>query len=264
NRHGVPAFAAPESCAAALAALLPAPRSPVPAVPPATSSRGAASDLPPGPGPLNEAESKRLFARFGIPSVAEFCAPTPEAAADAARGLAGPVVVKILSRAVAHKSEIGGVAVGVAADQVAERCRAMRAAAATANAPLEGFLVQEQIRDGIEMILGFHRDPQLGPAILLGLGGIATELFEDTAIRLPPFGPADVEAMIAELKSAALLNGFRGHPKADVAALADAVLAFQAMVAALGDGLAEAEINPLFVRPQGQGVRAADGVVVLR
>ncbi|HTY65015.1 MAG TPA: acetate--CoA ligase family protein [Alphaproteobacteria bacterium] len=264
NRHGVPAFAAPESCAAALAALLPAHASPSPAAPPATSPRVTPGDLPPGPGPLNEAESKRLFERFGIPSVTELSAPTPEAASDAARKLSGPVVVKILSRAVAHKSEIGGVAVGVAAEHVAERCRTMSAAAAAAKAPIEGFLVQEQIRDGIEMILGFHRDPQLGPAILLGLGGIATELFDDTAIRLPPLGPRDAQAMIAELKSAALLHGFRGRPKADVAALADAILAFQAMVLALEDRLGEAEINPLFVLPQGRGVRAADGVVVLR
>ena len=264
NRHGVPAFAAPESCAAALAALLPAGAPPPPAAPPATRSRAIPNDLPAGPGPLNEAESKRLFEHFGIPSAAELCAPTPEAAGEAAHKLGGPVVVKILSRAVTHKSEIGGVAVGVAASQVAERCRAMQAAAAAARAPIEGFLVQEQIRDGVEMILGFHRDPQLGAAVLLGLGGIATELFDDTAIRLPPLGARDAEAMIAELKSAALLHGFRGRPKADVAALADAILAFQAMVAALGDRLGEAEINPLFVLPQGRGVRAADGVVVLR
>ncbi len=264
NRHGVPAFAAPESCAAALAALLPARASPSPAAPPAASPRLAPGDIPLGPGPLNEAESKRLFEWFGIPSVTESSAPTPEAASDAARKLGGPVVVKILSRAVAHKSEIGGVAVGVPAEHVAERCRAMSAAAAAAKAPIEGFLVQEQIRDGIEMILGFHRDPQLGPAILLGLGGIATELFDDTAIRLPPFGARDAGAMITELKSAALLHGFRGRPGADVAALADAILAFQSMVAALGDRLGEAEINPLFVLPQGRGVRAADGVVVLR
>ncbi|HTP84757.1 MAG TPA: acetate--CoA ligase family protein [Alphaproteobacteria bacterium] len=264
NSHGVPAFAAPESCAAALAALLPAGAPPPPAAPPATRSRAIPNDLPAGPGPLNEAESKRLFEHFGIPSAAELCAPTPEAAGEAAHKLGGPVVVKILSRAVTHKSEIGGVAVGVAASQVAERCRAMQAAAAAARAPIEGFLVQEQIRDGVEMILGFHRDPQLGAAVLLGLGGIATELFDDTAIRLPPLGARDAEAMIAELKSAALLHGFRGRPKADVAALADAILAFQAMVAALGDRLGEAEINPLFVLPQGRGVRAADGVVVLR
>jgi acyl-CoA synthetase (NDP forming) len=264
NSHGVPAFAAPESCAVALAAMLPTRAGPGPAVPPAASPRVVTGDLPSAPGPLNEAESKRLFERFGIASVREFFAPTPDAAADAARKLDGPVVVKILSRAVAHKSEIGGVAVGVAPDQVAGRCRAMGAAAAAAGAPIEGFLVQEQIRGGVEMILGFHRDPQLGPAILLGLGGIATELFDDTAIRLLPLGHDTAAAMIGELKSAALLRGFRGRPKADVAALAEAILAFQAMIAALGDRLGEAEINPLFVLPEGQGVRAADGVVVLR
>lgn len=262
NRHGVPAFSAPESCAAALAALRRR------AAAPAAATARFRSPLG-GPtlsrsGPLDEAESKRLFREFGIPSVVEHVAATPEAAADAAHALGDSVVVKILSRDVAHKTEIGGVAVGVSVVEVAARCRAMRAAAERAGAKVEGFLVQELVRGGIEMILGFHRDPQLGPAILLGMGGTAAELFNDTALRLPPLSADDAAAMIDELKSAALLRGFRGRPRADVAALSAAVVAFSEMVAALGDRLAEAEINPLFVLPEGQGVRAADGLAVLR
>ena len=264
NRHGVPTFSAPESCATTLAALLrtgAAPRPPAQSRPPRRDDLGT---LALRVGPLNEAESKRLFQHFGIPAVREAVAATPEAAEEAARGLGGRVVVKILSRDVAHKTEIGGVAVGVEVQNVTERCRAMRAAAAKASAKLEGFLVQEMVHGGTELILGFHRDPQLGPAILLGLGGIGAELFDDTAIRLPPLGPLDADAMVAELKSAALLQGFRGRPKADIAAVAAAVLAFSDMALALGDRLVEAEINPLFVLPYGQGVRAADGLAVLR
>lgn len=264
NRHGVPAFSAPESCATALAALL---RTYAPS--PAAAPRPAPmahlpAEITAATGPLNEAESKRLFQAFGIPSVQEFAVATPEAAEAAARRLGGPAVVKILSRAVAHKTEMGGVAVGVEADRVAERCRAMRAAAAHAKVELEGFLVQELIQGGTEMILGFHRDPQVGPVVLLGFGGVAAELFNDTAMRLPPLAASEAEAMIAELKSAPLLNGFRGRPRADVAALAAAILAFADMASALGDRLVEAEINPLFVLPEGHGVRAADGLVVLR
>jgi hypothetical protein len=141
----------------------------------------------------------------------------------------------------------------------------MAAAVARAGLPAPGgFLVQEMVSGGVELILGFHRAPQLGPAVLLGTGGVAAEIFQDTAIRLPPFGPADAEAMIGELKGVALLEGFRGRPRCDFAALAAAVAAFAGMVLALGDRLEEAEINPLFVLPEGQGVLAADGLVVLR
>ena len=127
----------------------------------------------------------------------------------------------------------------------------------------EGFLVQELVRGSAEVILGFHRDPQLGPAVLLGMGGVAAELFRDTAMRLLPLGRADAEAMLRELKSWPLLDGFRGAPRCDVAALVDAILAFAAMAEALGDRLVEAEINPVFVMPEGQGVRAVDGLAVL-
>ena len=137
-----------------------------------------------------------------------------------------------------------------------------RVQAAKLPAP-DGFLVQEQVKGGLEMILGFLRDPQLGPAILLGMGGIAAELVGDTALRLLPIDRAQAEAMIAELKTSALLTGYRGAPKRDVAALVAAILAFAGMAETLGDTLREAEINPLFVLVEGQGVRAADGLVVL-
>jgi acyl-CoA synthetase (NDP forming) len=264
NRHGVPAFGAPESCATALAAMLRA--GPPPRTLAQVASASAQDEMPDlGTGPLDEAESKRLFARFGIPSVREIVAATPKEAEDAARRLGGDVVLKILSRHILHKTEIGGVALDVPVAEVARRCAGMeRSARRVAAQSLEGFLVQERIRGGIEMILGVRRDPQLGPALLIGLGGITAELFDDTAIRLPPIARRDAEEMIAELKGAALLTGFRGRKKADVAALADAIVAFSAMVLRLGDRLVEAEINPLFVLPEGEGVRAADGLAVLR
>src|SRR5262249_52962397 len=147
NRHGVPSFSAPESCASALAALLSASKRPAMGSLATMRDAGvepAASALIPSPsGMLDEAESKRLFQQFGIRSVKEVVVATPETAEAAARGFGVPVVVKILSRAVAHKSEIGGVAVGVRAEDVAVRCRAMRAAAEKAGTPIDGFLVQE-------------------------------------------------------------------------------------------------------------------------
>ena len=129
---------------------------------------------------------------------------------------------------------------------------------------LDGVLVQEMIADGVEMILGSVRDPQLGPMILLGAGGVATEIYEDKVIRFPPLTHQDAQLMLDGLKSARLLRGYRGRTAMDEAALLDTIVKFSTMVTTLGDELVEAEINPLFVLPQGRGVRAADGLVKLR
>lgn len=264
NQQGIPAFATPESCAAVLAALQPRalqPDAAAPAAPP-----GGVALVPTLPaGPLNEAESKALFAAFGVPVAREMAVADAEGAATAARALGGELVLKILARHIAHKSELGGVRLGLSPDEVPAACEAMRQRIAAAGLPpAEGFLVQERVRGGIEMILGMHRDPQLGPMLLLGLGGVTTELFEDTALRPLPVTRPDVEAMLDELRAARLLRGFRGAPPADIPALIDAVLAFATMAMTVGERLLEAEINPLFVLPEGEGVRAADGLAVLR
>lgn len=134
---------------------------------------------------------------------------------------------------------------------------------AATSAKIDGFLVQEQIVGGVEMILGFNRDPQLGSYLLLGAGGVTTELYKDVALRLLPLSRDSARSMIDEIKSGALLKGFRGKPKADVEALIDAILAFAGMVETLDGRLKEAEINPVFVLPEGQGVRAGDSLIVL-
>src|SRR5690606_24468765 len=137
----------------------------------------------------DEHEAKRLFARFGIASVREAVAAGPESATAVARavGQGAPVVVKLLSRTVAHKTEIGGVRVGVAPQDAAGVCAQIAARAKAAGVdPSRGFLVQELVEDGTEMILGFTRDPQLGPAILLGAGGTLAELYQDSTLALLP------------------------------------------------------------------------------
>lgn len=272
NEARIAAFAAPESCATALAAMWHAQQ--------AMTQQAIATDAPDtiaessrdnaeiaiglNPGPLNEAEGKAMFATFGLPVTREIVASTPEAAEAAAQAFGGNVVVKVLSRSVLHKTEAGGVALDVPPHVVAATCARMARmfTSATAQAP-EGFLVQEQVEGGVELILGLARDPQLGPCVLLGMGGVATELFRDTAMRLVPVSRHDAESMIGELKSAPLLNGFRGRPVADTDALADAIVAFSGMIERIGDRLSEAEINPLFVLPKGRGVVAADAVVVV-
>ncbi|WP_454689828.1 acetate--CoA ligase family protein [Achromobacter aloeverae] len=265
TQRGVPAFAAAESCTVALAGMLHHARwtAPEPSAPAAPVD---VAGLPAGA--LDEAQAKQLFARFGVPCAGETVVASPAEAEQAARALGGRVVLKILSNEITHKSDVGGVAVGLAPEQIGARLAAMKdeVQARTGIAPRR-FLVQEMVAGGTEVIVGMHRDP-LGTAILVGMGGIAAELFKDTAMRLLPgdgggLGREQALEMVRELKSWPLLDGFRGRPKGDVEALVSAIVAFSRMTAQLGDRLIEAEINPLFVLPAGQGVRAADGVAVL-
>ncbi len=269
TQRGVPAFAAAESCTAALSAMLDVSRFLAPDAVLAADPPVAIDDL--APGPLDEAQAKRLFARFGVPCADEVVVGTPAEAEAAARQLGGHVVLKVLSAQITHKSDVGGVAVGLNAETVGPRLTRMAAEVeAKAGVRPQRFLVQEMVGGGTEFILGMHRDP-LGTAILLGLGGVTAELFKDTTMRLLPSGPhglgtlsrAEALSMAKDLKTWPLLDGFRGRPLADVDALVDAIVAFSRMAAQLGERLVEAEINPVFVLPQGQGVRAADGVVVL-
>ncbi len=265
NQRGVPAFTAPESCAVALQGMLRAVRWKAPAAATTAPARVSTADFPAGS--LDEAQAKELFARFGVPGVRETVVTTPAEAERAARELGGRVVLKILSGAITHKSDVGGVAVNLTPEQVGARLTEMAAEVeAKAGVAPKRFLVQEMVSGGTELILGFHRDP-LGTAILLGMGGLTAELFKDTTMRLLPAqgGLSRDEALdlARELKTWPLLDGFRGRPKADVEALVSAIVAFSQMAAQMGDRMIEAEINPVFVLPEGQGVRAADGVVVL-
>ena len=265
TQRGVPAFFAAESCAAALGGMQQAAHWKEPQASPAREAVDM-SELPAGS--LDEAQAKQLFARFGVPCVAETVVTTSEEAERAARSLGGRVVLKILSSAITHKSDVGGVAVNLSAEGIGAHMTAMasKVQAATGITP-ERFLVQEMVTGGTELILGMIRDP-LGTAVLLGMGGVTAELFHDTTLRLLPpqggLGRADALDMVRELKTWPLLDGFRGRPKADLEALVSTIVAFSRMAAQLGDRLVEAEINPVFVLPAGQGVRAADGVAILR
>jgi acyl-CoA synthetase (NDP forming) len=264
TQRGVPAFTAAESCTAALAGMYEASHwaaqecgdaGRVPAI----------DDLPQGS--LDEVQAKAIFCRFGIACARELIVTNAADAAAAATELGGRVVLKILTSEIAHKSDVGGVAVNLTSADIGERLAKMTAEVQIkATFRPERFLVQKMVSGGVEMILGMYRDP-LGTAILLGAGGITAELFKDTTMRLLPpscgLSRAEALAMARELKSWPLLDGFRGRPKSDVNALVSAVVAFSNMTAGLGARLVDAEINPLFVMAEGQGVSAVDGVVVL-
>ncbi|MDQ0586054.1 acetate--CoA ligase family protein [Variovorax paradoxus] len=264
NQRGVPAFMAPESCTSALAAMRERALWNAPAASAAPTAPIPIDGLPHGS--LDESQAKQLFARFGVPCARERIVANGHEAADAAREFGGTVVLKILSSEITHKSDVGGVAVNLSAEQVGARLERMAAEVESrAGVRPRQFLVQEMVSGGVELILGFHRDP-LGCAVLLGMGGVTAELLKDTTLRmLPPGGlsRAQAAALVRELKTWPLLDGFRGRPVCDVEALVSAIVSFSQMAAALGDRLLEAEINPIFVLPEGQGVRAADGVAVL-
>ncbi|MBR0682283.1 CoA-binding protein [Roseomonas eburnea] len=248
---GIPAFRTPESCADAIRAFLDwqAPR----AVPEAPA---VAHALPARP---DEADARRLFGALGLETGIAVMA-TPEAVPE---GLRYPVALKILSPDLAHKTEVGGVALNIAdaaALKLAAREMLARVAARAPDATITGFLVQPMAKGLAEAILGFRRDPESGPVVLVGAGGVMAELHRDTALRCAPVGLEEARAMIAEVKGLKPLAGWRGLPKGDLEALAAAIVAV-ARLAAVQE-VSEAEINPLIVHAEGQGVTVADAWVV--
>lgn len=282
----VPAFTDTESCATALvsmrhAAITAATQSTSAQSARHTHSFSASLELPALPksalkeGALDEAEAKSLFKHYGINHPRETVVQSVQEAEQAALALGGQLVLKVLSKDILHKTEVGGVAIKQTADTIGARLQEMSTKVEqTSGIKVNRFLVQEMVSEAVEIILGMYKD-SLGTAVLLGMGGVTAELLKDTTLRyLPQYIPqdgalsgelsrADAAEMIQELKTAPLLHGYRGRPAADIEALIDAIVAFSRMVGQLGDRLIEAEINPLFVMPQGRGVLAADGVVIL-
>jgi len=265
SNQGV-AFTAPEACASALLAMKP--QACVAQDTPQAQSSGLRMILEdvhllPG-GTLDEQQSKALFNRFGVPVTREQAVEDASQAIEAARTLGPKVVLKVLSERITHKTEVGGVALGLGEHNIGQALDDMRGVVTEkAGFVPERFLVQEMVNGGQELILGFHRDPQLGAALLLGMGGVSAELLRDTSMRLLPITRNDADAMLRELKTFALLDGYRGAPKSDINALVDCILAFADMATTLGTKLQEAEINPLRVLAEGQGVRAVDGLILL-
>ncbi len=190
---------------------------------------------------------------------------TAEAAVAAACAFGFPVVMKILSPDILHKSEIGGVLLNVADEAAARDGFATLLARAAERAPaarVEGVLVAKQVSGAVEIAMGLVRDPAFGSVAMVGLGGVFVEVFCDVAFRRCPFGEREAAAMIRSLRGFPLLDGARGRPKADLAALARALAALSAFGASQPRLLA-ADVNPVMVLPEGQGCFAADAVLEL-
>ena len=214
----------------------------------------------------SEAEAKRVLAEAGIAVAPERACANARDAVAAAEALGFPVVLKILSPDIVHKSEMGGVLLNVAnAGAVREGFALLmeRAALATPDARIEGVLVAKQLSGGVECILGIQRDPVFGPVAMFGLGGIFVEVMKDVVLRRCPFGEDVAEQMIRGIQGAPLLLGARGKPVADVKALAAMLSRLSVFAHQAGPRLQSIDLNPVLALPQGQGAFAADAVVVL-
>jgi acyl-CoA synthetase (NDP forming) len=223
-----------------------------------------ALEFPAGAGTLGEHRSKQLLKRYGIPVVNDVLLKLSEVEALKSSPLAFPVAVKVESPDVPHKTEAGAIRLNI--HNLADLKQAAQDVISSArghqhDARIEGVLVQE-MTSGVEVIVGAVNDPTFGPTVAFGLGGVFTELLRDFTHRFAPFDAEAAREMIAEIKGAALLNGYRGRPALDVAALADALARVSLLIADHADRIAEIDVNPLFVREQ--GVIAADALIVLK
>ena len=235
-----------------------APRTPSP------SYRKAQALMQPGR-QLSEHAAKQLLRAYGIRVPREQLV-TSAAAAVRAAGLVGyPVVMKASGERIAHKTELGLVKVGLtSASQVRDAYRELTDIARYEDVALDGVLVCQMVEQGVEMVVGVAHDDLFGPTVTVGLGGVLVEVLRDTAVGVPPFGEEQARDMLAGLRGRALLDGVRGRPAADLDALVEVVLRVQRMALELGDQLAELDINPLMVLPQGQGAVALDALAVCR
>ena len=214
---------------------------------------------------LNEYETKQLLGRFGVPAVAEQPAATADEAVKAAQAIGYPVVLKILSADIAHKTEAGGVKLNLADDQQVREAFTQIIESAgryDPSAKLDGVLVQKMSKGIAELIVGVTHDEVFGPALTVGLGGILTELYRDVSHRLLPVDENIALDMLKELKSFPLLDGFRGRELADVQAACQAIAAVSKASATLGTAAEEIEVNPLQVKAQGQGAVAVDALLL--
>jgi acetyltransferase len=181
-------------------------------------------------------------------------------AAQAAEKIGGPVVLKVVSPDLLHKSDAGGIRLGLSGGEVVAQAylKMMADIAATIpSARLEGAMVEAMAPRGQEVIIGMRRDPNFGPLLMFGLGGIYVELFTDVSFRIPPIRAREAFDMIMETRAGKLLSGYRGSPPADLDAVVDVIRRLGQLALDLPQ-LSEIEINPLVVYPQGQGVLALD------
>jgi acyl-CoA synthetase (NDP forming) len=257
---GIAGFRTPEACADAIRAWRDwrAPRA-EPAVDAARVT--AARTLLGAKQRLNELDACRVFAKLGVPAAPSEAITVPEQGVR----LEFPVVAKILSPDITHKTDAGGVIANITGADALKRAAAtilQNVRVKHPQARLNGILVQRMEKGLAEVILGYRCDPQVGPVVMLGAGGVLAEIYRDFALRLAPVTEEEAARMIEEVKGLAVIRGYRNLPRGDTVALARAVSAFSAL-AHVDSRVMEAEVNPLIVKHEGGGVVAVDGLLVL-
>ena len=254
---GIPVFLAPDRAARAMAAIVEDARNrasaePVGLSPPYGKAQGAL----PLTGPIDEDAAKTLVGAYGIPTPGRRVCRTRAEAGAARAEMGGPVVAKVLDPAILHKSDVGGVHLGIGTADALET--ALDAIDRVSDA---GYLIEDMAPDGLDLILGARNDPSFGPTVLLGLGGIAAEAMDDVAVALAPLGPGEVDRMIDSLAGRALFGPWRGAPAPDRAAIREAVSNLARLIAEHPE-IGEIDLNP--VRAGASGVIALDALIVLR
>ena len=212
---------------------------------------------------LTEVESKELLADAGIPVIPTWLATTGVEAAKVAENIGFPVVVKVISRDISHKSDVGGVELNLQSPSEVEDAfkRITKAAKAAApGAKIDGVSVQKMALRGVEVIVGMTTDPQFGAVMMFGLGGLMVELMKDVAFRIVPLSARDARAIVRDIKGYPVLEGLRGQPGVSVAALEGVILQVSQFAESHPD-IAEIDLNPVFAYPD--GAVAVDARVVL-
>lgn len=215
---------------------------------------------------LSEYESKKLLADNGVPVDLGYIAKTKAEVKEYAEKIGYPLVMKVESNDILHKSDVGGVMLNIKSLEQAEEAYdkiLANAAQHAPNAKINGILMQKMLKAGTEMIIGLNSDPQFGPMLLVGMGGVFVEVFKDAALYPVPLNHDEALHMLQSLKSFKLLNGYRGNPPADIEALTDMMVKISDFAYRKKDTLKELDMNPLFVYPKGEGVAIADALAVM-
>jgi acetyltransferase len=233
---------------------------------PATRPGASPNRQPLGTGVLSYGETETLLRDYGIGMAPSVMAQSASEAARAAEKLGYPCVLKVASIDIPHKTEFGALWLGLENRAAVEKAHDEMLANVRMKKPdakIEGVIVQKQIK-GVECLLGISRDDQLGPTLVMGLGGVFVEILADIEIRIPPISAAEARRALGSLKGAKVFSGVRGAPAADVEALAEIAARLSWLAFDLGNAIAELDLNPVMVLPGGEGAFAVDALVVAR
>ena len=272
--NGIPSFRTPEACGRALGYLVKhkeavdsfnrqKDQKPVPD-PASAAARNARKILANAGSVLNEHDSKRVLKEYGIGVTREQMVGDVVQAKKAAEEIGYPVVLKVMSADIPHKTEAGVIKLGVRSEtelaasfgEILAKAKQFRA-----DVEIDGVLVQEMAEKGVEVIIGMKRDADFGPVIMFGLGGIFVEVFKDVSFRIPPLSMRDAREMIDETNGSKLLKGYRGMEKMDCEAVASTLMSVAGLSLDLGEAIRELDINPLIVYPGGRGVKVVDALI---